>query len=41
MEEGENKRSTLQTGSSREEILDGFIGSDEYGKLCISYGIDR
>ena len=31
----------LQTGSSREDILEGFIGSDEYGKLCISYGINR
>ena len=31
----------LAKGDSRESILDGFIGSGEYAKLCVSYGIDR
>ena len=31
----------LKKGQSRESILDGFIGSDEFTKLCAQYGIDR
>ncbi len=31
----------LAKGATRESILDGFIGSPEYGKLCTSYGINR
>lgn len=31
----------LDQGSSKEEILDGFINSPEFGSLCSSYGISR
>ena len=31
----------LKKNGSREEILDGFIGSDEFTKLCAQYNIDR
>ncbi len=31
----------LAKGASREDILDGFIGSTEYSNLCASYGINR
>ena len=31
----------LAESKDRESILDGFIGSDEYAKLCVSYGIRR
>ena len=31
----------LQAGDSRDQILDGFIYSIEYGELCASYGINR
>ena len=28
-------------GTNRENVVNGFIGSDEYAKLCVSYGIDK
>lgn len=31
----------LQSGASRESVLDGFIGSREYTALCQEYGIER
>ena len=31
----------LKKNGSREEILNGFIGSDEFTKLCAQYNIDR
>ena len=31
----------LNEGISKEEILDGFINSPEFGKICAAYGIDR
>ena len=31
----------LKKNGSREEILDGFIGSDEFTKLCAQYNINR
>ncbi len=31
----------LNAGDSRDQILDGFIYSIEYGELCTSYGINR
>ena len=33
--------SVLNSGESRDFVLNGFIGSAEYGKLCSVYGIDR
>lgn len=29
----------LQSGSSREQIFNGFVGSDEWAQICASYGI--
>ena len=29
----------LDQGRSADEILDGFINSPEFGKICVSYGI--
>ena len=31
----------LRRGQSLEQILDGFIGSQEFGNLCAAYGIER
>lgn len=31
----------MNEGSSMEEILDGFIGSQEFTNMCARYGIDR
>ena len=31
----------LAQNQSRASVLDGFIDSSEYAKLCVSYGIDR
>ena len=31
----------LNEGISKDEILDGFINSPEFGKICAAYGIDR
>ena len=31
----------MNQGSSADEILNGFINSQEFGKLCASYGIEK
>ena len=32
---------TMVDAKSMEEILDGFIGSQEFTNMCARYGIDR
>ena len=36
-----NWMNVLAQSNDRASVLDGFIGSSEYAKLCVSYGIDK
>ena len=36
-----NWMNVLAKSNDRASVLDGFIGSSEYAKLCVSYGIDK